>query len=190
VVHQSNRCIALASDARQITESIRLSEKARAIYVALTDRPDVLQRLAQHLGWKWYARRKADNASRALEACAREMIELFVVGKVPYYELLAFPAFLDSVLDALNVGAERVSLDELDIEDDRAESAGNHAFARRRVRGQATSQELREEVEYHRWDARVSNSLADALEREADKKDRDAGVPFPRPMGVPVVCAQ
>jgi hypothetical protein len=165
-------------------ESIRIPEKARAIYVALTDRADVLQRLARTLGWKWYQRRKPDNANRALEAAAREMVELHAVGRVPLYELRTYPDFLARVLNDLNVGTERMDVGDLDIEDDKAESAGNRCFTRRRVKG-ANAAELREEADYQRWDARVSNSLADALEREADKMDRDAGAPFVRPMGVP-----
>jgi hypothetical protein len=187
VEQQSNHRIALARDARQVTEiaeSVRLTQKARAIYLELTDKGDTLQQLARKLDtWKWYARRKEENASRALEAAAREMIELHVAGGVALHELRAFPDFLLAVLDALNVGVGRMTLEDLDIEDDKAESAGNHCFTRRRVKG-ATAAELREEAEYQRWDARVSTSLAEALERQADKLDREHGVTFVRPMGV------
>lgn len=185
-MEQTNPRIALARDARNCTviaESVRIAEKARAIYLELTE-GDTLRSLARKLDtWKWYQRRKAENASRALEAAAREMIELHIAGDVPLHKLRAYPDFLERVLSDLNVGTNRMSLDDLDMEEERAESAGNHAFTRRRVKG-ATAAELREEAQYQRWDARVSISLAEALEREADRKEQQ-GNGFMRPLGVP-----
>lgn len=186
---QAKSAVTLARDAKYLIAALELDSKAQAVYVRLTDLPGVLARLWQALrSWRWYHRRADDNASRPLTAVMREIVELHAIGDIKPHCLRAIPKALDELIDELDVGVGRVSIDQLDEEDDEVEALGNTCFTHRRVRG-ASSVELRAEAKHHRRDAEVSAQLARALEREADKRDRDAGT-FTRPLEVSVACAR
>lgn len=188
---QTKPCLALARDARQVTESMRLAERTRGIYKGATDGEGVLRQLGRVLDtWRWYNRRKEDSAaaSRPLEACAGELVELHVIGGVPTHHLRAFPRLLDEVLDDLDVGKSRLCVDSLDEENFVVESAGRACFTHRRIHG-ASDEEIEREIKHHERDAHVSQQLARALRRELDRRQREQGT-FTRPMGVRAACAR
>ena len=189
--HNARSLVTLARDARQTAEAMQLAERTRCAYKGATDGEGVLRRLAQVLDtWRYYRRRKIESAAaaRPLEACATELVELHLIGGVPTHHLRTFPKLLDEVLDDLDVGQSRASVDVLDEENQTIEAAGQECFTRRRIHG-ASSEELEQEIKHHERDAQVSQQLARALRRELQRRARETGT-FVRPMGVAVACAR
>ena len=155
--------------ARIRPSDLRLDERVREVYLALTERPSVRAALVAISGI-WYRMRRTDDGFRPLATVSEQLVDHANAGGTEA-EARRVEIHVHQVIDECHSGSNHRTFDELDLEEELLDGREDFLTMKRRVDGE-TPELLREAIEIDEREAAVQIERARLSRRRLREIER------------------